>query len=163
MRPKISQLTRRFQVWSENSNLITFDPLFGQKAVKNWLSLVFYQFSTVVWPKRVSNVILFEFWGKIWNLFVIWDILDPICCDLQILICWPPMHFQNFKVIWANRKRSFSGKRILPCWSAWPNGIRIAPRTDEKWKNLKYEPPYWGSSAARPEMEGVRGSEQQCR
>ena len=33
-------MTRRFQIWSQNLNRITFDPLFGKKTVENWILLV---------------------------------------------------------------------------------------------------------------------------
>ena len=42
----------------------------GQK-LKNWINLVFYQFSTVFGPKRGSNVFRFEFQGQIWNSLII--------------------------------------------------------------------------------------------
>ena len=36
---------RGFQIWSQNSNPITFDPLFGQKmAVENWQNTLFCLF-----------------------------------------------------------------------------------------------------------------------
>ena len=45
-------MSRGFQIWSQNSNLIISDRLFGPKTVENWLaSWVVCQFSTVFWPK----------------------------------------------------------------------------------------------------------------
>ena len=54
-------MMREFQIWPQNSNRTTFDPLLGQKTVEKRLSRVFGSFSTVSWPKRGSNVVRFEF------------------------------------------------------------------------------------------------------
>ena len=54
-------MMREFQIWSQNLNRIIFDLRFGTKTVENWLNRVFYQFSTVFWPKGGSNIIRFEF------------------------------------------------------------------------------------------------------
>ena len=35
MGPKISKMIKGFQIWPQNSNRITFDPIFGQKTVEN--------------------------------------------------------------------------------------------------------------------------------
>ena len=50
---------RGFQIWSQNWNRMIFDPLFGHKAIENCPNPVFWQFSTVLWPRSGSNVIWF--------------------------------------------------------------------------------------------------------
>ena len=55
-----------FQIWPQNSNRITFYPLFGQKTVENGLNWVLSHF-LVFWPKKETTVIRFELWGQIWN------------------------------------------------------------------------------------------------
>ena len=66
-----------FRIQHQNSNLITFDPIFAQKTVKNWLNRVFCQFSTLIWPKQGSDVIRFEFGDKIWNPPITYHVLGP--------------------------------------------------------------------------------------
>ena len=50
----ISKMMRGFQIWPHNSNMITFDPLFGQKTVEN-RDIFKSLFSTVFGPKRRSS------------------------------------------------------------------------------------------------------------
>ena len=54
-----------FQIWSQNWSLIIFDPF--KKSVQNWQNTRFYQFSTVFWPNKGSNIIWFQFWDQISN------------------------------------------------------------------------------------------------
>ena len=63
----ICKMMRGFQIWTQNSNRITFDPLFGQKTVKNGLNGYLTNFRVFFWPKRGSDVIRFEFRDQIWN------------------------------------------------------------------------------------------------
>ena len=77
MGPIICSMTRGFQIWSQNSNRIIFDPIFGQKTVKNPPYWVFCHFWTVFRPKKGSNIIRFEFRDQIWNPLIILHILGP--------------------------------------------------------------------------------------
>ena len=40
-------LMRAFQIWSQNWNWITSDPIFGPKTIENWQNTLSYQFLTV--------------------------------------------------------------------------------------------------------------------
>ena len=51
---KRCRMMRGFQIWSQNSNWIPFDPLFGQKTVENRLNRLFCKFSTFFGPKGVK-------------------------------------------------------------------------------------------------------------
>ena len=44
---------RGFHIWPQNSNKITFDPLFGQKPAENRLNRIYCQLSTVFGKKGV--------------------------------------------------------------------------------------------------------------
>ena len=84
-------LMRGFQIWSQNSNRITFDPLL-KKTVENWPNIRFFQFrkkwsktdeisdfasfDSFFLPKRRLNVIRFQFWDRIWNPLIRANILD---------------------------------------------------------------------------------------
>ena len=48
---------RGFQIWPQNSNPTTFDPLLDKKTVKNELNTQLSRFPTVFWPKMRSNVV----------------------------------------------------------------------------------------------------------
>ena len=80
--PKISEMMRGFQIWPQNSNLITFDPLFGQKTVENrdifknpsflakkgvkyypiWILRPGLESSHHFWYLRPKIVMIFTFW-----------------------------------------------------------------------------------------------------
>ena len=49
-------MMRGFQIWSQNLNLISFDPFLA----KNWQNTQFCH-SYIFWPKRGSNVTRFKF------------------------------------------------------------------------------------------------------
>ena len=112
--PKICRMMRGFQIWPQNSNRITYDPIFGQNIIKNWLKRIFCQLSTVFRPKKGSNGIRFEFGGQMWNFLIIlhilsphlihffhFDFLTPLRCDFYFFsrvqarprsdhVTWPP-------------------------------------------------------------------------
>ena len=77
MSSKRCEMVRGFQIWPQNSNLITFEPFFWPKTVENRLNWVFCQFSIVLWSKRESNSIGFEFLGQTWNPHNIFHLLGP--------------------------------------------------------------------------------------
>ena len=50
---------RGFQIWSQNSNRITFDPIFGQKTVENGENINFASFLPFFgqkWGQMLSDV-----------------------------------------------------------------------------------------------------------
>ena len=52
-----------FQIWSQNWNQITFDPLSAKtlsKTTTNWQNSQICRISTAFWPKRVSNIARFK-------------------------------------------------------------------------------------------------------
>ena len=58
------KMMRRFQIWPQNSNRITYDPFFGKKTSNSSkVHTRFSQFSTVFWSIRGSNDIRFELWA----------------------------------------------------------------------------------------------------
>ena len=69
-------MPRGFQMWPQNLNRTTFEPLFGPKTIENWKNPVFDRF----WPKRGSHAVWFKFWDQIWNPLVI-----PSLYDLTLL------------------------------------------------------------------------------
>ena len=93
--PKVCKMMSWFQTWPQNSNRITFDPFLAKK-VSEVDEIVFYQSSTVFGPKKMSNVIRFEFWCQIWNKLIILHMWDPICYDFDILNFGLPCIFENF-------------------------------------------------------------------
>ena len=71
------RIPRGFQIWHQNSNQITFDPLFGHKKLSKIGYLPDLACFQHFFGKRGSNVIRFEFWGQIWNLLIISHLLGP--------------------------------------------------------------------------------------
>ena len=92
---------RGFQIWSQNWNRMAFDPLFGHKTVENCQNTGFWQFSIVLWPKRGSNVIRFQFWDQIWNPLIMASSTDRKMKRNWKLCFWPPMVKPKFWRIWA--------------------------------------------------------------
>ena len=76
MGPITCNMTRGFQIWSQNSNRIIFDSIFGHKTVKIrhiGYFAIFGQF----FGQKGSNIIRFEFRDQIWDPLIILLILSP--------------------------------------------------------------------------------------
>ena len=71
---KTCALRRKLQIWSQNLNRITFDPVLLKKTVENWQNALVGQFLTFL-AKR-GDVIWFQFWDQIWNPLIRAHLLD---------------------------------------------------------------------------------------
>ena len=109
---------RGFQIWSENLNRITFDPLFGKKRSKTGKIPYFTSFRPFL-ARKGSNAIQFKFGYQAWNAPIIPQLASPICNDLHILIFRLPIAFHLKNDFGRGQIVVFSTKRVIPYYSAW--------------------------------------------
>ena len=89
--PKRCEMMRGFQIWPQNKNRISFDPLFAPKTVENRLNRVLRQLSTVFGPKMgkcYSIWILRPYFESSYHFASIWTPFD-IIFTFQFFL--PPM------------------------------------------------------------------------
>ena len=133
----------RFQIWPQNSKRITFDPLFGQQTVENWLNIQFSPLS-IIFGKKGSNVVRFEIWGQIWNSLITSHIISPppLWYDFYVLIFFTSHACSKFSN--CSRQRVFKFSKFLPdFWhqnSLVPRNITVKIQILKK---LFYDTPYW--------------------
>ena len=84
-------------------------PLFWPKTVESWQNTRFSLFCfTVFLAEKGSYVILFEFWGQIWNPLIILHILDPHMILLFPFYFLTPMHFQKLQIKFITPKSAWN-------------------------------------------------------